>query len=79
MAQVISTAIVLHNILVELGDLVEVDSSLEDDTDEEDLEEDSDSEDSDQDECMDDSAADQRDRIKEYLYVNRHIISKRFG
>ncbi|KAH7488143.1 hypothetical protein PRIC1_007742 [Phytophthora ramorum] len=79
MAQIISTAIVLHNVLVDLNDLVEVDSSLEDDTDEEDMDEDSDTEDSDMDESMEDDAAAQRDRIKEFLYVNRDHIVNQFG
>ncbi|KAG6585005.1 uncharacterized protein IUM83_08401 [Phytophthora cinnamomi] len=76
MAQVISTAIVLHNMLVELGDLVESDSSLGDDTDDEDMDEDSDSEDSDLDDRMDEDAADQRDRIKEFVLVSPYVILK---
>lgn len=79
MAQVISASMVLHNVLVDLDDLVETDSSLGDDTDEEDMEEDSDSEDSDMDESTDQDAATLRDRIKEYLDVNRDHILKRFG
>ncbi|KAG3048380.1 hypothetical protein PI124_g24342, partial [Phytophthora idaei] len=64
MAQIISAAIVLHNVLVDLDDLVGVDSSLGDDTDEEDVDEDSDSEGSDLDENMHEDAAAQRDRVK---------------
>ncbi|RAW37251.1 hypothetical protein PC110_g6493 [Phytophthora cactorum] len=79
MAQIISAAIVLHNVLVDLDDLVGVDSSLGDDTDEEDVDEDSDSEGSNLDENMHEDAAAQRDRVKEYLYVNRDYISKHFG
>ncbi|POM62169.1 hypothetical protein PHPALM_28705 [Phytophthora palmivora] len=62
---------------VDLDDLVEADSMLEDDTDEEDM--DQDSEDSDLDESMDEDITAQRDRIKEYLYVNRSHLLKRFG
>ncbi|KAG2964514.1 hypothetical protein PC129_g19470, partial [Phytophthora cactorum] len=54
-------------------------SSLGDDTDEEDVDEDSDSEGSNLDENMHEDAAAQRDRVKEYLYVNRDYISKHFG
>ncbi|KAL3674133.1 hypothetical protein V7S43_000079 [Phytophthora oleae] len=78
-AQIISTAIVLHNVLVGLDDFVEVDSSMGDDTDEEEMDEGSDSDDSDLDEDMDDNVAAQRDRIKEYLYVNRDHILTHFG
>ncbi|RLN71791.1 hypothetical protein BBJ29_003745 [Phytophthora kernoviae] len=56
MAQVISSAIVLHNVLIDLNDLVEIDSSLGDDTDEEDMDNDSDAENSDVDETMDGDA-----------------------
>ncbi|OWZ16317.1 hypothetical protein PHMEG_0009899 [Phytophthora megakarya] len=77
MAQIISTAIVLHNVLVDLDDLVEADSSMEDDTDEEDMNENS--EDSDLDESMDEDIAAQRGRIKDYLYVNRDQMTKYFG
>ncbi|KAG4042372.1 hypothetical protein PC123_g22127 [Phytophthora cactorum] len=69
MAQIISAAIVLHNVLVDLDDLVGVDSSLGDDTDEEDVDEDSDLEGSNLDENMHEDAAAQRDRVKEYSYV----------
>jgi hypothetical protein len=79
MAQVISATIVLHNVLVDLDDLVEVESSLGDDTDEEDMDEDSDLEDSDQDESMEEDAAAQRDRIKNYVYVHRERILNRYG
>ncbi|GMF19784.1 unnamed protein product [Phytophthora lilii] len=79
MAQIISTTIVLHNILIDLDDLVEAESSLGDDTDEEDMDEDSGPEDSDLDESMDQDAAAQRDRIKDYLYLNRSYIMKHYG
>lgn len=79
MAQIISSAIVLHNLLVDLDDLVEVDSSIGDDTDEEEMDDVSGSEDSDLDEDMDDNAADIRDDIKDYLYVNRDRILTHFG